>query len=50
MSLQNSVFPLKEGNDQPRAAENENNIPRIMGSLALAPYSKLSWTIYLALD
>ena len=33
-----------------RDAKNEHNIPRIMGSLALAPYSKLSWTIYLALD
>jgi hypothetical protein len=50
MSLQNSVFPLNEGTDQPRAAQNENNIPRIMVSLALAPYPELSRAICYALD
>jgi len=50
MSLQNFVFPLNEATYQPRAAENENNLPRFVGSLALAPYSKLPWEICLALD
>jgi hypothetical protein len=42
-------FPLDGRTYQPRTNKNENNIPRIMGSLALAPYPELSRAICLAL-
>ena len=50
MSLQSSVSILNEPVYQLRACENEYNIPRIMGPLALAPNQELSRTICLALD
>jgi hypothetical protein len=64
MGFQGSYYPLLDVNTSRIFAplpwtsvrinreppSNENNIPRIMGSLALAPYSGLSWAICLALD